>query len=125
LSNGSSFNIPTSISNTGNIFTVNTAVTSSQTITISSMTSTCPAGTSTGSAVISLVNAVISIATGNWESASTWNVNRVPLATDDVIIGQNHTVTITTNAAKAKNLEYKSGSRVTFGNTAAKLDLGF
>jgi hypothetical protein len=54
LSNGSSFSIPSTISNTGNIFTANLSVPSAQTITISSMTSSCPAGTNTGSAVISI-----------------------------------------------------------------------
>jgi trimeric autotransporter adhesin len=124
LSNGSNYTVFNINGNNGNIYTANTSVSSAQTITISSISSSCGTGTGTGSAVISLANAIISITSGNWESASTWNVNRVPLATDNVIIGQNHTVTITTNAAVAKNLEYKTGARLSHGNTTAKLKLG-
>lgn len=54
LSNGSSFGVPSTIHNTGNIFTANISVPSAQTITISSLTSSCPSGTNTGSAVISI-----------------------------------------------------------------------
>ena len=54
-------------------------------------------------------NEIISIITGNWESNSTWNLNRIPLFTDKVIVN-GHQVTVTTNAARAKNLEYKTGA---------------
>jgi Right handed beta helix region len=54
-------------------------------------------------------NEIISIITGNWESNDTWNLNRLPLATDKVIVN-GHQVTVTTNTARAKNLEYKTGA---------------
>ncbi len=54
------------------------------------------------------MNEIISIITGNWDSNSTWNLDKVPLATDKVIVN-GHQVTVTTNAARAKDLEYKLG----------------
>ncbi len=55
------------------------------------------------------MNEIISIITGNWESNSTWNLNRIPLPTDKVIMN-GHQVTVTTNTARAKDLEYKTGA---------------
>jgi Concanavalin A-like lectin/glucanases superfamily/Right handed beta helix region len=59
------------------------------------------------------MNEIISIATGNWEAPGTWNLERVPLATDKVILN-NHTVTVTTPNAKAKNVEQKPSSNLRF-----------
>jgi Concanavalin A-like lectin/glucanases superfamily len=67
------------------------------------------------------MNEIISIATGNWETPATWNLDRVPLATDKVILN-NHTVTVTTNTAKAKNVEQKPSSDLKF-NTGGSLQL--
>ena len=67
------------------------------------------------------MNEIISIATGNWESNSTWNLNRVPLATDKVIMN-GHTVTVTTNTAKAKIIEQKPSSDLKF-NAGGSLEL--
>jgi hypothetical protein len=55
------------------------------------------------------MNEIISVATGNWESNTTWNLDRVPLVTDKVIVN-GHQVTVTTNTARAKDLEYKTGA---------------
>jgi Concanavalin A-like lectin/glucanases superfamily/CHRD domain len=55
------------------------------------------------------MNEIISIVNGNWESNSTWNLNRLPLATDKVILN-GHNVMIGTNLARAKDLEYKTGA---------------
>jgi hypothetical protein len=49
------------------------------------------------------------IANGNWETTTTWNLNRLPLATDKVILN-GHNVMIGTNLARAKDLEYKAGA---------------
>ena len=68
------------------------------------------------------MNEIISIATGNWESNSTWNLNRVPLATDKVILNTPFSVTITTNTAKAKIVEQKPSSDLKF-NTGGSLEL--
>jgi hypothetical protein len=66
---------------------------------------------------------LISVKTGNWESADTWNLNRVPLSTDNVIIDQNHTVSITTDTASARNIEYRQNAILNFANSLAKLNL--
>ncbi len=67
---------------------------------------------------------VNSIITGDWENASTWFPPRVPLPTDVVIIN-NHTVTITTNLANAKGVELKIGGVLNYLNVGAKLKVGF
>ena len=65
---------------------------------------------------------VISIITGGaWNSPATWDVGRVPLLTDNVIIDVNHNVIVTDMNAVAKKLEYRTNSKVTFGNPATKL----
>jgi hypothetical protein len=55
------------------------------------------------------MNEIISKATGNWETTTTWNLERIPLLTDKVILN-GHQVTVTTNTARAKDLEYKTGA---------------
>jgi hypothetical protein len=80
-----------------------------------------PASTNVTVNVGNYINSIIS---GNWESINTWTPSRVPLPTDIVIIN-NHTVTITSNAANAKSLEYKSGATLRYLNAAAKLNVGF
>ena len=72
---------------------------------------------------VNVGNFINSVLTGNWENISTWFPSRVPLTTDNVIIN-NHTVTITSNAANAKSLEYKSGATLRYLNAAAKLNVG-
>jgi hypothetical protein len=73
---------------------------------------------------VNVGNYINSIISGNWESTNTWTPSRVPLPTDIVIIN-NHTVTITSNAANAKSLEYKSGATLKYLNATAKLNVGF
>jgi hypothetical protein len=55
------------------------------------------------------MNEIISKATGNWETTTTWNLERLPLATDKVILN-GHQVTVITPNARAKDLEYKTGA---------------
>ena len=81
------------------------------------------AGAKSGDVEVSLGD-IISIITGNWENGSVWNLGRVPLSTDFVLIGVNHTVTVTTNGATAKKILYRSNANINLGNTAAKLKLG-
>lgn len=83
---------------------------------------TCVSAKSANVAV-NVGNFINSVLTGNWESINTWFPSRVPLPTDNVIIN-NHTVTITSNAANAKTLEYKSGATLRYLNAAAKLNVG-
>ncbi len=61
------------------------------------------------------MNEIISIINGNWESSSTWNLKRQPLATDKVILN-GHNVMIGTNLARAKDLEYKTGAILRYVN---------
>ncbi len=64
---------------------------------------------------------VISIATGNWESSSTWDVGRIPQAGDTVIINTNHTVTLN-GTGIAKNLEIRGIFR--YNLVGSSLNLG-
>ena len=43
----------------------------------------------------------VSVTNGNWETASTWNKNAVPTATDNVIIGSGTAVTVNSTASAA------------------------
>ncbi len=72
---------------------------------------------------VSNENVIISITTGDWESASTWNLNRVPLGTDIVVIDSTHIVTINT-AAIAKKIEYRSLGQIKFNTGSSKLSIG-
>jgi hypothetical protein len=68
---------------------------------------------------------ITSVASGNWETASTWDLNRLPTAADNVIIEANHIVTVTTPNANAKKIETRSQGRVIFNDANTKLKLGF
>ena len=66
---------------------------------------------------------VVSIRSGNWNDPNIWNINRIPLPSEFVIIDQNHTVEITT-AVSAKSIEYKNNAKATFTNASSKLNIG-
>jgi hypothetical protein len=66
---------------------------------------------------------IVSVKSGNWEDASTWDANRVPLPTDNVLIEKNHIVNVFTNTAKAKTLCFATGGNLKFLNSTAKLTL--
>jgi len=66
---------------------------------------------------------IISVVSGNWESNSTWDIGRVPVLGDYVIIDQNHTVTLTTEA-NAKSLEYRGTGNLKFNSSSSKLNIG-
>ena len=68
-------------------------------------------------------NIAISISSGAWNNPSTWNVNRIPLSSDFVIIDQNHTVDITTTVS-AKAIEYRNNAKLSLTNASAKLTIG-
>jgi trimeric autotransporter adhesin len=65
---------------------------------------------------------IISIANGLWTTAATWNINRVPIASDVVIIDTPHTVTLN-STGNAKSVLQKG--KLTLGNVSALLRLGF
>ena len=68
-------------------------------------------------------NIAISITNGAWNDPNTWNVNRIPLSSDFVIIDQNHTVDITT-IVSARAIEYRNNGKLSFTNASAKLNIG-
>ena len=80
-----------------------------------------------GSSTVSLLRSrdiiAISISNGAWNNPSTWNINRIPLPSESVIIDQNHTVEITT-VVGAKTIEYKSNAKLSFTNASSKLNIG-
>ena len=67
---------------------------------------------------------IISIISGNWESLTTWNIGRVPLSTDKVVIDTTHNVTITTNNAHAKLIQCRGTGKIIFSTVSGKLYLG-
>ena len=72
--------------------------------------------------IVVTVGVITSIKTGGaWEDPATWDANRVPLLTDEVVIDSNHDVIITTMNAVAKKVIYKNNGKISFGNPATKL----
>jgi hypothetical protein len=67
---------------------------------------------------------VISIVSGNWENATTWNVGRSPLAGDNVIINNNHNVTIN-DIGTAKTIEFKTNAKIIYSTITSTLQLGY
>ncbi len=65
---------------------------------------------------------IISIANGLWTVPATWNINRVPIASDVVIIDTPHTVTLN-STGNAKSVLQKG--KLILGNISALLRLGF
>ncbi len=65
---------------------------------------------------------IYSLSSGNWNTPATWSCGRVPDFTDKVLIKSGHTVTISTNDAKAKKLV--DNGQVTFANSTSKLNFG-
>lgn len=74
---------------------------------------------------VGCTSVIISITSGNWETPATWNLNRIPTYVDRVIVDTNHTVTLTTSEAKAKNVETRNNGKVIFNSNTTKLKLGF
>jgi hypothetical protein len=58
-------------------------------------------------------NTFISITSGNFNQASTWNINQVPGPNDNVIITSTHTVTITATNLACHNLTIGQGGAAT------------
>ena len=64
-----------------------------------------------------------SISSGAWNNPSTWNINRIPLPSDIVIIDLNHTVDITTTVS-AKAVQYRNNAKLSLTNASSKLTIG-
>ena len=72
-----------------------------------------------------IVGCILSITSGNWEDPATWNLNRVPLTTDNAVINNNHNVTINTDGANSNKAQVRPNAKLIYGNSSAKLKLGF
>lgn len=83
----------------------------------------CLSSKSNDVSVTVIIPPVISIISGNWEDAATWNVGRIPTATEDVIIDSNHTVTINT-IVSAKNVAIRTNGKIIKGSASSKLQIG-
>ncbi len=66
---------------------------------------------------------VISVMSGDWESNSTWDIGRSPLAGDSVIINNNHNVTIL-NSGITKNIEIRTNAKIINRTATSKLQIG-
>ena len=66
---------------------------------------------------------IISVTSGNWENGSTWMGGISPLAGDNVIINNNHNVTIL-NLGIAKNVEIRTNAKIIHSTATSKLQTG-
>jgi hypothetical protein len=66
---------------------------------------------------------IISVTSGNWENGSTWMGGISPLAGDNVIINNNHNVTIL-NLGIAKNVEIRTNAKIIHSSATSKLQTG-
>jgi Ig-like domain CHU_C associated len=64
----------------------------------------------------------ISVKSGDWNDKTTWNINRVPLAIDSVIIDENHVVVIY-GQYSAKWMSFRGNGTISFGATVGNLNL--
>ncbi|MEY4540509.1 MAG: hypothetical protein RLZZ306_2266, partial [Bacteroidota bacterium] len=69
------------------------------------------------------VTLIISVQTGPWEANTTWDIGRVPQLGDNVIINNNHNVTIS-GTGTAKNVEIRTNAKLIHGSATSKLQTG-
>jgi serine protease AprX len=115
---------------TQNITITNAVANDVYALTMTPSANACPSpATPTATASLTIgtgcTSTITSIASGNWETAGTWDLNRLPTAADIVVIAANHNVTVTTPDANAKKVETRSIGKVIFSNNTTKLKLGF
>ncbi len=72
---------------------------------------------------ISFNNVIISIVSGNWENASTWNLNRVPTRTDNVMIDKNHIILLN-NTTEIKNVIFNGTGQLKYNSAGVSLKNG-
>jgi len=85
-------------------------------------TAGCIGGNSANISVFIKPPIVISSKSGNWEDKNIWDIQRVPLAIDSVIIRPNHIVTIN-SISNAKWLSWTGFGNLRFATPASKLNL--
>jgi FG-GAP-like repeat/IPT/TIG domain/FG-GAP repeat len=74
--------------------------------------------------ILRQITTINSIVSGNWENTTTWKNGLIPTIGDYVIISPNHTVTLN-SIRDAKYLRCKPNATLNYGNTSAKLKVGF
>ncbi len=74
--------------------------------------------------ILRQISTASSIISGNWENTTTWKNGLIPQIGDLVVISPNHTVTLN-SMRDAKYLRCKSNAFLNYGNTTAKLKIGF
>ncbi|OJW71697.1 MAG: hypothetical protein BGO59_27420 [Spirosoma sp. 48-14] len=62
-----------------------------------------------------------STSSGSWHTTTTWNCGRVPSVCDDVVIRDGHTVTVTTNSATARSIQFESTGQLQYLNNSASI----
>ena len=77
---------------------------------------------STSIALSQVVNPIISIANGLWNDNTTWNVNRIPVIGDIMVIDTPHTITLS-GTGNAKNLTIRG--KLILNTVSSILRLGF
>ena len=73
--------------------------------------------------IVNIIPIMISIATGDWETPSTWNAGRIPKNGDFVVIDQNHIVTLN-GESSVKTIEYRGTGTLKYQSASSKLNTG-
>jgi hypothetical protein len=66
---------------------------------------------------------VISVQSGPWEANSTWDIGRVPRIGDNVVINDNHNVTVS-GTGTAKNVEIRTNAKLIHTSASSKIQTG-
>lgn len=64
-----------------------------------------------------------SVASGNWNSVSTWSCGRIPTLCDNVVIDSGHIVTLATTSAEARSVQMNDKAQLRYTTTTAALRL--
>jgi hypothetical protein len=72
---------------------------------------------------LSFNDLITSILSGNWEDSSTWNLNRIPIRTDNVMIDKNHLILLNSNS-EVKSLNFGGMGRLKYNTVGVNLRSG-
>jgi sugar lactone lactonase YvrE len=72
---------------------------------------------------VSFNDMVTSVLSGNWEDTSTWNLSRIPIRTDNVMIDKNHTILLH-SSPQIKNLIFNGTGQLKYNVVEANLKTG-
>lgn len=62
-----------------------------------------------------------SLASGAWNTISTWSCGRIPSVCDHVVIADGHTVTLGINNATARSVQFGTNAKLVYANSTASL----